>query len=78
MIEVNSCTFKGKEYIEVDRIENNGKIYAYLVNEKDEQDFMVRIVRKEENQEIYDPLANKAEFEKALAIFLKKNISENK
>ena len=75
MIDVNCCTLNGKEYIEVDRIENKDKVYAYLVNEQDEYDFMVRIVNKEGDSEFYDPLTSQAEFEKAMALFLRKNIN---
>lgn len=78
MIDVNCCTFNGKEYIEVDRIDSKEKTYAYLVNEKDEYDFMVRVVKQENGSEFYDPLSSQAEFEKALALFLKKNLNDKK
>ncbi len=74
MIDVNCCTFNGKDYIEVERIENKDKVYAYLVNEKDEYDFMIRVVNKEDDKEFYDPLSSQTEFEKAMALFLKKNL----
>ena len=75
-MEIKCCTFKGKEYDEVDRIVNNGKTYAYLVNEKDEKDFMVRIVNEENGVEYYDPLSSDKEFELALMLYLKKNAKD--
>ena len=73
MIEVNGCTYDGKEYVEVDRIVNNGKTYAFLVNEKDEYDFMIRVVNTENGEEIYDPLKDDKEFELLVMLFVKKN-----
>ena len=73
MIEVNCCTFNGKEYDEVDRITNKGVTYAFLVNEKDELDFMIRIVEQEDGGEVYNPLKSDNEFELAVMLFLRKN-----
>lgn len=66
---LNSCDFDGKEYIEYDQIKINGNIYAYLFNEADNNDYMIRKIVGDN----YEALKDDKEFELALTYFLKKH-----
>lgn len=66
---LNSCDFDGKEYIEYDQIKINGDIYAYLFNEADNNDYMIRKIVGDN----YEALKDDKEFELALTYFLKKH-----
>lgn len=70
----NTCVIDGKKYIEVDQIKINDKTYAYLVNEKDEYDFLVKIIEGE----YYTAVKSKNEFDLAIMHFLKKHKDEIK
>ena len=74
MEEVDIYSFDGNNYILVEKIEN----YLYLSNENDDQDMLIR---KEDPQdpELLLPLESTTEFQKALALFARKNgIEEQK
>lgn len=71
-MEIFSTEIDGVVYDEVDLIEVNGNKYAYLVNENDEDDFVIRKVVNEE----YTALNDKTEYELALMYYLKKHKDE--
>ena len=71
-MEIFSTEIDGVLYDEVDLIEVNGNKYAYLVNENDEDDFVIRKVVNEE----YTALNDKTEYELALMYYLKKHKDE--
>ena len=73
-MEVYSTVIDGKEYDEIDLIEVNGNKYAYLLNENDDNDFVIRKVE----DEMYVPLKDKNEFDLALMYYLKKHKEEVK
>lgn len=66
---LNYCTVDGKDYIEYDIIEIDGNKYAYLLNEEDNSDYMIRKL-VEDN---YEVLKDENEFDLALTYFLKKH-----
>lgn len=65
----NYCNIDGKDYIEFDVIEINGNKYAYLINEKENEDYFIRKLVNDN----YEPLTDEKEFELALTYFLKKH-----
>ncbi len=79
MSEYNIASFNGKDYIEVDTINFKDNTYVFLVNEKDEKDFLIRKITNENEKTFYEPLETKEEFEVVMLMFTKKhsNVLEN-
>ena len=72
-MDVNTVIYNGKKYIELDTIENKDITYAYLINQEDEYDYMIRRVIIENDETYYDPVKDDNEFQIALMLFLKKH-----
>ena len=79
MSEYNIASLNGKDYIEVDTINFKDNTYVFLVNEKDEKDFLIRKITNENEKAFYEPLETKEEFEVVMLMFTKKhsNVLEN-
>lgn len=79
MSEYNIASLNGKDYIEVDTINFKDNTYVFLVNEKDEKDFLIRKITNENEKTFYEPLETKEEFEVVMLMFTKKhsNVLEN-
>lgn len=79
MSEYNIASLNGKDYIEVDTINFKDNTYVFLVNEKDEKDFLIRKITSENEKTFYEPLETKEEFEVVMLMFTKKhsNVLEN-
>lgn len=73
MIEVDTIELEGKEYIIVEEITINGVVYMHLANSSDPEDFCIRKVIVEDNEEIITGLDNREEFDKVLSIFAEKH-----
>ena len=65
----------GIEYAEVNKIKLNGKTYIFLVNLKDDDDFCVRKLIKENGKEFFAGLDSNAEFDEVLKEFYKNNFN---
>ena len=61
------------EYIILDEITNDNKIYIYLANINDETDFCIRKKEIEENKQILIGLDSEEEFDNALNLYYQKN-----
>ena len=73
MSEVEYITLENnQEYIILDMI----KKYAYLKNEKNEDDFCIRKIISEGDKQYFVKLDNDQEFQDALNLFYKKYINE--
>ena len=66
-ILVNYLEIDGKDYIIVNEVDHKGSHYVYLVNEKDENDIMI----KKYNNEILEPLSSKEEVNELLSLLTK-------
>lgn len=73
MSEYNVASLNGKDYIEADTVNFRDNTYVFLVNEKDEKDFLVRKITSERDKTFYEPLETKEEFEVAMLMFTKKH-----
>ena len=54
MSEYNVASLNGKDYIEADTVNFRDNTYVFLVNEKDEKDFLVRKITSEGDKTFYD------------------------
>lgn len=70
---VNSVDINGKEYDEIDIIIIDNIKYAYLVNTNDNTDLLIQRIVIKDNEEYYEPLSSKEEFDKALIHFSNKH-----
>lgn len=71
--ECNVVTLEDNiEYTEVDRVENNNNTYVFLSNLENPEDFCIRKLIKENNEEYIIGLDSKEEFDTILTIFKQK------
>ena len=70
---VNTVEIDGKEYDELDVITINDTKYAYLSSINDELDILIQIIVTKNDEEYYEALDSKEEFENALKEFYKKH-----
>lgn len=75
MVEVEVYEIDNKDYILLNKTEIAGEIYLYLVNEENENDFLLRKVDKNDPTCII-PLENEQEVEKASLLLVNKELSE--
>ncbi len=73
MSEYNVASLNGKDYIEADTVNFRDNTYVFLVNEKNEKDFLVRKITSEGDKTFYEPLETKEEFEVVMLMFTKKH-----
>lgn len=73
MEEVNIVEFDGISYIEVDVIKIKDVDYAFLVNEENDTDILIRKLTTENDKTFYDPVESEEEIKLALAYFAKKH-----
>lgn len=73
MVDNSAIKIDNKKYLVVDTIINDNYKFVYLVNEQDEDDFIIRkqIERDEKNYLV--PLADVDEFQIGLSLFQEKN-----
>ncbi len=65
----------GIEYAEVEKIKHNENTYLFLVNLKNDDDFCIRKLIKENGKDMLVGLDGKAEFDEILRIFLRNNFN---
>lgn len=65
----------GVEYSEVDRLEYDGNIYAFLTNLNQIKDFCIKKVLKDDNGELVVGLDSEEEFNNILSLFVNKYLS---
>lgn len=65
-----------KEYIVIDKIESDGKIFIYLSNVEDDTDICVRKQIEEEEKNYLVGLENREEADYALELFNKKHAND--
>ena len=70
---VNTVEIDGKEYDELDVITINDTKYAYLSSINDELDILIQRIVTKNDEEYYETLDSKEEFETALKEFYKKH-----
>lgn len=63
----------GLEYMVMDEIDEGKNTYVYLSNVEDPEDFCIRKVDNEVNEELLVGLDSNEEFDKALMLFTNKN-----
>lgn len=63
----------GIEYWVMDEIDNATTTYYYLCNIDDEEDFCVRKIEKEKDDQLLVGLDSDAEFDRAMLMLAKKN-----
>ena len=74
MIDAKSVKLEdGIEYMVIDEIVNANTTYYYLANIDDEEDFCVRKINKDKNDQLLVGLDSDAEFDRAILLFMKKN-----
>lgn len=74
MIDAKSIKLEdGIEYMVIDEIVNANTTYYYLANIDDEEDFCVRKINKDKNDQLLVGLDSDAEFDRAMLLFMKKN-----
>lgn len=74
MIDAKSVKLEdGIEYMVIDEIVNANTTYYYLANIDDEEDFCVRKINKDKNDQLLVGLDSDAEFDRAMLLFMKKN-----
>lgn len=74
MEEINTVILEDNiRYIILDKIEKNNNKYIYLSNIDTPEDFCIRKMVKENNQEMLLGLDNKNEFELALLYYTQKH-----
>ena len=70
---VNTVEIDGKEYDELDVITINDTKYAYLSSINDELDILIQRIVTKNDEEYYEALDSKEDFETALNEFYKKH-----
>ena len=74
MVDNSRVTLEdGIEYLVIDKIENSGSYYVYLMNKDDEDDICVRKEILEGEKCYLVGLDNKEEADKALYLYIQKN-----
>lgn len=74
MIEAKSIKLEdGIEYMVMDEIANANTTYYYLSNIDDEEDFCIRKIEKEKDDQLLVGLDSDQEFDRAMLLFMKKN-----
>ena len=73
MKEVNVITLNNIDYIIIDEITIEGVTYIYLVNENDDNDFLIQKLKLKDGQNYLTNLANREEYNLALIAFENKN-----
>ena len=74
-INVNVTDIDGKEYIELDTVEDKGSKYVYLVSTNDDKDFLINKIVLDNGKEYYESIESNEEFQIVLLNFIKKNKS---
>ena len=71
--ECNVVTLEdGIEYTEVDKIEYNNNTYVFLSNLDNPENFCIKRLIKENEEEFFEGLNSKEEFDTLLDLFMKK------
>lgn len=74
MEEVNTVILEnGLEYMEIDELTCDDKVYVLLVNCKNVKDSCIRWVKVTNNQEYLCKIKDELEYDKVLKLFIKKN-----
>lgn len=74
MIEAKSVRLEdGIEYMVMDEIDNANTTYYYLANIDDEEDFCIRKIDKNKDNQLLVGLDSDQEFDRAMLLFMKKN-----
>ena len=74
MIEAKSVRLEdGIEYMVIDEIDNATTTYYYLAIIDDEEDFCIRKIEKENDDQLLVGLDSDQEFDRAMLMFMKKN-----
>jgi len=74
--EYNVITLEdNKEYAEIDKIEYNNNTYLFFANLNNPEEFCIRKLIKENNEEFIIGLDAKEEFDNILMIFSQKHIN---
>jgi hypothetical protein len=63
----------GLEYMVLDEIDCETNTYVYLSNVEDPEDFCIRKVENDKNEELLVGLDSNEEFDKALLLYSEKN-----
>lgn len=63
----------GLEYMVLDEIDSETNTYVYLSNIEDPEDFCIRKVENDKNEELLVGLDSNEEFDKALLLYSEKN-----
>lgn len=63
----------GLQYMVLDEIDFNNNTYVYLSNVEDPEDFCIRKVENDKNEELLVGLDSNEEFDKALLLYTEKN-----
>lgn len=72
-INCNVITLENNiDYIEVDKIEFNNNTYLFLSNEDNDNDFTIRRLIRENDEEYLEKLNNQEEFDRILKLFIDK------
>jgi len=80
-MNIDTVNIDGTTYMEVDKINVSDATFAYLVNEKDKDDFCIRRIVAKDGKVFYEGLIDDKQFDLALMYFAKKHqniISDNK
>ena len=67
--EYNVVDINGIEYTEIDRVNDNGRIYVLLSNLDNNKDFCIKLLINENGVEYLDALSDREEFHKAFKLF---------
>lgn len=70
---INTVEIDGKDYDEIDIITINNIKYAFLVDSNDNTNLLIQKIVIKNNEEYYEPLDSKEEFDNALIEFHKKH-----
>ena len=71
--EYNVVTLEdGVKYTEIDRIEDDNKVYVFLSNVDNPEDFCVRKLIEQDGSECIIGLDNREEFDRVFNLFTKK------
>lgn len=72
-INCNVITLENNiDYVEVDKIEFNNNTYLFLSNEDNDNDFTIRRLIRENDEEYLEKLNNQEEFDRILKLFIDK------
>ena len=63
---INTVEIDGKDYDEIDIITINNIKYAFLVDSNDNTNLLIQKIVIKNNEEYYEPLDSKEEFDNAL------------